>query len=226
LDRHIEASSAFCGIRLMTNWHPDPDVARSQTRPGVLTSAEFLAGFKDLAERRLTFDAWVYSDQLHEVATLAREYPQTQIVLDHLGTPVGALGPFGRHTGQTERERADIVSRWTEGIAELSTFNNITIKLSGIAFPALGNVEDQSHEYPNAAAAPKSAGFLIESALRHFGDRRALFGSNFPIDKPFTSYRSARGAVESAVAKFGNQALTNVFRNNPIEVYAARRQNP
>ncbi|WIX82360.1 hypothetical protein QRX50_17130 [Amycolatopsis carbonis] len=46
-----------------------------------------------LGPRGLTFDAWCYHPQLGEVTDLARAFPDTRIVLDHCGGPLGV----GRH---------------------------------------------------------------------------------------------------------------------------------
>jgi predicted TIM-barrel fold metal-dependent hydrolase len=50
-------------------------------------------GFARLAPLGLGSDAWMYHTQLADLVDLARAFPATQIVLDHVGGAIG-LGPY------------------------------------------------------------------------------------------------------------------------------------
>ena len=50
-------------------------------------------GFAHLAPRRLTFEAWCYHRQIPDVTALARAFPDTTIILNHFGGPLG-VGPY------------------------------------------------------------------------------------------------------------------------------------
>ena len=41
----------------------------------------------------LSFDAWLYHPQISELTDLALAFPDTPIVLDHFGGPLG-IGPY------------------------------------------------------------------------------------------------------------------------------------
>lgn len=213
LDRHAEASGRFCGVRAMTNWHPDPGVVSSQAEPGVLASPEFLRGFAHLVERDLTFDAWVYSQQLNEVSVLADEYPDARIVIDHLGTPVGALGPYGTGTGSTAAARKEIVRQWEDGMRALAAKPNTFAKMSGLAFPPLGLGPGWRNGVNDDLLA------LLAFVLTTFGPSRVLFGSNFPMDKPLATYASIVETVVAAAAAHGTDALRAVFAATAAAVY-------
>jgi predicted TIM-barrel fold metal-dependent hydrolase len=75
LDAHHAASPRFRGIRTMVAHHPDPDVRSFTKVESALTTTEFLDDFAQLAERGLSFEAWVYSHALPDVAALAARYP-------------------------------------------------------------------------------------------------------------------------------------------------------
>lgn len=216
LDRHLAASDRFRGIRFMTTWHPDRGVKNWIDEERVMTSPAFLKGFAVLAARGLTYDAYVYSHQLAEVVALAKEYPDTTIVLDHYAPPVGYLGPMGRSTGQTERDRADLFARWKDSIAELAgSCPNVVAKHSGLAFPTLG------HRQPGISRrqlAEKVAP-LVEHTTEVFGEDRLVFGSNFPMDKSITSYGTIVGALVDLLAPYGPDLLRKVFRDNAKAVY-------
>jgi predicted TIM-barrel fold metal-dependent hydrolase len=216
LDRHTAASSRFRGIRCMTTWHPDPKVKRWAATAGVLRSSDFLRGFAALAERDLTFDAYVYSNQLADVGVLAAEYPGTTIVLDHYAPPVGWLGPMGRTTGRTAAARSDLLARWRDDLAALAHHGNVVAKHSGLAFPMLGLREVG---IGRADLAERLAP-LVEHTTDVFGEDRLVFGSNFPMDKAVTTYDVVVGALVDLLAPRGETVLRKVFRDNAVRVYS------
>ncbi|MFL6838853.1 MAG: amidohydrolase family protein, partial [Bradyrhizobium sp.] len=96
LEAEIAAGNGrFRGIRHSSAWDADPDVAGMYAkRPkGLLLDATFRKGFACLAPLKLSFDAWLFHPQLGELADIARAFPDTKIVLDHCGGPVG-IGRF------------------------------------------------------------------------------------------------------------------------------------
>ena len=216
LDAHARASDRFRGIRFMTSWHPDKGVKNWIDEEGVMTSPAFLKGFATLAERGLTYDAYVFSHQLPEVTALAKEYPDTTIVLDHYAPPVGYCGPMGKSTGRTESDRAGLLARWKDDVAELAgSCPNVVAKHSGLAFPTLGHRERGiSRQQLAERVAP-----LVEHTTEVFGVDRLVFGSNYPMDKPVADYGTIVGALADLLAPYGPELLRKVFRDNARAVY-------
>jgi predicted TIM-barrel fold metal-dependent hydrolase len=216
LDAHARASERFRGIRCMTTWHPDRGVKNFIDEEGVMTSPSFLRGFAGLAERGLTFDAYVYSHQIGDVAMLATEYPETTIVLDHYAPPVGYCGPMGKSTGRVEADRAGLLARWKDDIAELAgNCPNVVAKHSGLAFPSLGHREPGLTRSQLAErVAP-----LVEHTTDVFGEDRLVFGSNFPMDKAIASYGVVVGALADLLAPYGPDVLRKTFRDNAKVTY-------
>nr|QQZ51239.1 amidohydrolase family protein [Phenylobacterium glaciei] len=68
-------------------------------------SAKFREGFAQLAPLGLSFDAWMLEPQLPDLIDLAKAFPDTQIVLDHVGTPWGspATPASGRNASRSGR---------------------------------------------------------------------------------------------------------------------------
>jgi L-fuconolactonase len=215
LDRHLAASDRVRGIRAIAAHHPDARVKDWTDRPGLLTEPAFLTGFAALAERGLTFDAWVYGHQLGDVGALAAEYPETTIVLDHFATPVGLLGPMGRGTGRTAAEREDLLARWRDDLAAVASYPNVVAKVSGIAFPPLG----LQRSGVGRTELARLASPLVDHTATVFGPDRLIFGSNFPMDKAVSDYGSVVGAVADVLAPRGPGILRKVFRENAIRVY-------
>ena len=90
LDAHVGAGQGrFRGVRQSAAFDADPDVlgplSARDIPAGLFADAGFRAGFAELAPRGLSFDAWLLEPQLAELVDLARAFPETTIVLDHVG---------------------------------------------------------------------------------------------------------------------------------------------
>src|ERR1700724_918184 len=102
----------FRGIRYISASHPD-EAARgsSVNRPaGLLMNHKVREGFARLHPLGLNFDAWMYFTQLGELVALARAFPATPIVLDHVGGAIG-IGPYAGR-------RDDVFAEWKRSIGE------------------------------------------------------------------------------------------------------------
>src|ERR1019366_9136574 len=111
LEAEIAAGNGrFRGIRHSSAWDADPDIAHMYaTRPkGLLLDPTFRKGFACLAPLNLSFDAWLFHPQIGELTDLARAFPDTKIVLDHCGGPVG----LGRYANRRE----EIFATWKASI--------------------------------------------------------------------------------------------------------------
>src|SRR5947209_4493308 len=113
------AGGRFRGIRHSSPWDADPEVAGMYaTRPrGLLLDPTFRRGFACLAPLGLSFDAWLFHPQIDELADLARAFPETRIVLDHCGGPVGR----GRFAGKRE----ETLPVWKVSIQDIAKGNNV-----------------------------------------------------------------------------------------------------
>jgi len=174
--------SRFRGIRFITASHPDQAAWGSMvTRPeGLLMDKRVREGFARLAPLGLSFDAWMYHTQLGELVDLARAFPETQIVLDHVG---GAIG-LGRYAGK----RDEVFAEWTARIRELAACPNVHVKLGGLGMRMFG-FDLHTRELPPSSEELATAWRpYIETCIAAFGPERAMFESNFPVDKGSCSY--------------------------------------
>jgi L-fuconolactonase len=204
LDRHLAASPLVKGIRCSGAHHPDPGV-RSWAEEGLLARPAFLRGFAAVAERGLSFEAWVYSHQLPDVVALASEYPEVTIVLDHYATPVGIFGPRGRRTGHTEADRRAILDRWSDDLADIAALPNVVAKHSGLGMPVLG------------WAGPQTTAQFRDTTQELFGADRTLWASNYPMDKPVVPLS---GTIEALLDILGPAAdPQRLLRDNARRIY-------
>jgi predicted TIM-barrel fold metal-dependent hydrolase len=91
------APDRFRGIRCTGAWDPDPRIARA-LKPGLYLDAAFREGFTDVDALGLIFDMTSRYHQLPECTDLARAFPGTTIVLNHLGGITG----IGAYAGRRE----------------------------------------------------------------------------------------------------------------------------
>ncbi|MEN9684005.1 MAG: hypothetical protein RLZZ427_1756 [Pseudomonadota bacterium] len=182
LEAQMALTSRFKGIRHQGAWNADPDVLGPpfHAPEGLYFDPAFRQGFAQLAPLGLTFDAWVLEPQLGDVLDLARAFPDQKIVLDHCGTPLGMASYHGKL-----HERFDI---WRSAIRELAACPNVSVKLGGLAMsfagmPDHGPEAGLSSEVLAAMWRP-----YIETCIEAFGPQRAMFESNYPVDKWGASY--------------------------------------
>ena len=219
LAAHQISSPLFSGIRKMASYHDDKGVHRWSDQPGLYADKKFLAGFEHLAKTKLTFDAWAYSTQLAEVSVLAKAFPETPIVIDHLATPAGIFGAVGEGTGRTESERMDIFARWKDDISHLAEYPNVHAKISGLMMPVLGHSFHKTRQLATVEDMVNLLSPLVNHAMKVFGHKRILYASNFPMDKVSAQLTDIIEAYIKMIQPYGNIALEAVFRNNAKQFY-------
>ena len=211
LEAHLAAGGArFRGVRHSAPWDPDPAVLGPLARmpEGLYGAPAFRAGFARLSPLGLSFDAWVLETQLDEVAELASAYPDTSIVLDHVGTPLG----IGRHAGR----RSERFPLWRAAIRRLAERPNVTVKLGGLAMPFCGF--ERSAE-PSSAQLADHWRPYIETCLEAFGPERCMFESNFPVDLYSCSYRTLWNALKRLAAGASPDEKAALFSGTARRVY-------
>jgi L-fuconolactonase len=174
--------SRFRGIRFISASHPN-DAARgsSVNRPaGLLMEPRLREGFARLHPLGLSFDAWMYHTQLGELVDLARAFPETPIVLDHVGGPIG-LGPYAG-------KRDEVFGQWRARIAELAGCPNVHIKLGGLGMRLFGFDLHEGELPPSSEELATAWRPYVETCIAAFGADRCMFESNFPVDKGSGSY--------------------------------------
>jgi len=184
LEAHVAAGGGrFRGVRLTAPHDGDPFVlgTRWPRGPGVYRAAKFREGFARLAPLGLSFDAWLFEPQLGDVVDLARAFPDTQVILDHVGTPLGV----GAYAGRRE-ERFPI---WRESIRALADLPNVAVKLGGLAMSFPGFESFLAEPRVGSETLAEEWRPYIETCIEAFGPDRSMFESNFPVDSGSCDYR-------------------------------------
>lgn len=183
LDALIKAGNGrFKGIRHQAAWDANPDVLGPpfHAPQHLYYSDAFRAGFAAFSEYGLSFDAWVLEPQLADVLDLARTFPEQPIVLNHCGTPLNIANYRG-----TLDENFD---RWRASINAIAECPNVTVKLGGLAMAFCGLPEKgPAHGFGSEHLAELWRPY-IETCIDAFGPDRAMFESNYPVDRWGASY--------------------------------------
>jgi len=214
LEAEIAAGGGrFRGIRHSSAWDSDPNVAHMYaTRPkGLLLDPTFRRGFACLAPLGLSFDAWLFHPQIGELADLARAFPDTRIVLDHCGGPVG-LGSYANR-------RDEIFAGWKASIKDIAKCPNVAVKLGGLAMRLLGYDFHERAMPPSSEDAAAAWRPYIETCIEAFGPNRAMFESNFPPDKGQCSYQVIFNAFKRIAAPCSEAEKTALFSKTAADVY-------
>src|SRR4051794_34708476 len=209
----IAGGGRLRGIRHSSPWDADPGVAGIYAmRPkGLLLDQTFRKGFSCLAPLALSFDAWLFHPQIGELADLAHAFPDTKIVLDHCGGPIGV--------GSYATRRDEIFSSWKASIKEIATCPNVSVKLGGLAMRLLGY---DFHERPMPPSSEHLAAAwrpYIETSIEAFGPGRAMFESNFPPDKGQCSYQVIFNTFKRIAAGYSEAEKTALFSGTAGRVY-------
>jgi predicted TIM-barrel fold metal-dependent hydrolase len=214
LEAHVAAAgSRFRGIRQTGAWDGDASIFGGMFKNGehLYLDADFRRGFAHLAPLGLSFDAFVLATQLTDVADLAAAFPDTRIVLNHAGGPVG-IGPYTGRLGE-------MFPAWRRGIAEIARRPNVSVKLGGLG--SFVNGFGSYRAQPPASSEMLAADWrpYVESCIEAFGARRCMFESNYPVDSGAGAYGTIVNAYKRLTAGCSADERTSIFSGTAIEIY-------
>jgi len=214
LDAHFAASpERLRGIRHAAGWHHSYEIRNSHSNPpqGLLSSVMFREGFAQLQPLGLTFDAWLYHTQIDELVELARAFPETTIVLDHFGGPLG-IGPFA---GKSEA----VFAQWRQSINDLARCSNVVAKLGGLNMAVNGYAWHKQARPPTSQQLAEATQRYYLHTIERFGVKRCMFESNFPMDKVSCSYAVLWNAFKRIAEPFSPAEKAALFHDTAQRVY-------
>lgn len=213
LEAHLAASGGrFRGIRFSTAWDADAKVRSIVPRPGMLLDATWREGFACLGRLGLSFDAWVYHPQLPEVADLAGAFPGTTIILNHVGSPILG-GPYAA-------KRDEVFADWKRDMAALARHPNVYVKLGALPIRLPGHGGPARDMPPSSEEVAQAWRPWIETCIGLFGPARAMFESNFPVQKRWCSYQVVWNAFKRLAAGASEAEKSALFSGAARRAYA------
>lgn len=208
----VAAKGRLRGIRHPLRWD-EAGIGHfgRQFSPALALDPGFRAGFAHLARLGLTFDAWAFHHQIKEVTSLARAFPATTLIINHLGGPLGV----GAYTGR----RQEIFSQWRRDIAELALNPNVIMKLSGIGMLYFGFDFYKRDVPPGSKELASVWRPYIDVCLNAFGTTRCMFASNYPVDKQTCSYTTLWNSFKLLTQSMTAHERSQLFKTNAEKTY-------
>lgn len=207
-----EGGGRFRGIRQSAVWDPSGLRTSSRVAPrGLLADPAFRTGFAHLGRLGLSFDSWNYFHQIGELADLARAFPDTTIILDHVGGVLG-VGPY-------EGKRDEHFAQWKAGILDAASCPNVSVKLGGLAMHTVGFGFEHRETPAGSEELAEAWRPYIETCIEAFGADRAMFESNYPVDGVTCSYVVLWNALKRLGAGASADEKAALFKGTARRVY-------
>jgi predicted TIM-barrel fold metal-dependent hydrolase len=190
----LEAHASFSntrGIRQILNVHGNP--LYDYVGRHYMNEPRWRENFALLRRHSMSFDLQLYPSQMGEAAALAREHHDTQFIVNHAGMFV-------------DRSSVQGYRAWRDGMRTLAACENVAVKISGLAM--------FDHRWSIESFRP----YVLE-VIDTFGSERAMFASNFPVDRLFASYADLWNAYAAIVTDASASEKNALFRHNAERIY-------
>ncbi len=187
---HVEHSRVR-GIRHKPRAVASPDQVQPGA-PGSMGDPNWRRGYALLERFGLSFDLQTPWWHLAEAARLARDFPATQIILNHTGLPADR-SPEG-------------LAGWRLAMHALAAEPNVAVKISGLG--QLGQ--------PWTIA---SNGPIVQETIEIFGVQRCMFASNFPVDSLVADFDSIFDGFDAMTRGFSDVERRALFHDNAARSY-------
>jgi L-fuconolactonase len=212
LEAHIAAGGGrFRGIRGRTAAHQDSSIHKLPTPLHVLVDPSTRTTIGLLRRYGLTLDIWAYHTQMQEVIDVCRSFPDLQIIINHVGGPIG-IGPF-------EGKRGDVFKGWEQDIRTLASFPNTLMKVGGMAMRFTGFDFYKHGQPPSSEQLSQAWRPYFTTCVESFTPARCMFESNFPVDKAMCSYPVLWNAFKRLAAGFSPAERTALFSGTAARAY-------
>jgi L-fuconolactonase len=214
LEAHIRAGGGrFRGIRHSGGWDADPIIGDSfpHMKPHLFLRPDFRAGFSRLVDLGLSFDAWLYHPQHQDLVDLADAFPDANIIMGHCGCPLG----YGPYAGKKD----EVFQTWKASLAEVARRPNVSIKLGGMMMRLAAYDYNVVPTPPTSVELAAMWGPYIQTCIGLFGADRAMFESNFPVDKMGVGYVTLWNAFKRIVSGASTDEKRALFHDNARRVY-------
>lgn len=190
----LAAQASYALVRGIRH-KPVTSATRSDARrgvPGSMDDERWRKGFALLERHQLSFDLQAPWWNLDQAADLAREFPATQIIVNHTGLPA-------------DRSPEGLVG-WRHALEAVARQPNVAIKISGLG--------QRDRPWTQEANVP-----VIRETIAIFGADRCMFASNFPVDSLVASYETLLAGFLAAIADRSPDERKMLLHDNAARIY-------
>lgn len=156
-------------------------------------------GLRRLGDQGLVLCLDTHLPRFDAVVAAAAAAPDTQISIDHCALMLRPGSPVPDQ---------DYFAAWRAGLRQLAELENLSLKISGIGC----NARD-----PNWTVASIRPWVLV--CVEAFGAERTVVGSNWPIDRLFSSYPDVLDAYSEVLGNFTAQERESIFLRNAERIF-------
>ena len=152
-----------------------------------LVDPAWRAGFKFLERHSLVSCIDTRIQLFDDLLDLAGAFPNILICVDHCAIP--------------EARDAAYVKRWSEAMRKLARADNVVMKISGLGMMDRLWTIDSLRPF-------------VLGSIEAFGTDRVVFGTNWPVDRMFSSYPDIVNAYATIISGFSKSEQTAMFSGN------------
>ena len=171
----------------------------------------FRKGFACLKPLGLSFEAWLFHPQLPDLVDLLRAFPDTTVIMNHVG---GLLG-VAPHDGKRE----EVFKVWRANIREVAQFPNVSVKIGGLGMMYCNWDFHLRDLPPSSAELAATWRPYVEACIAAFGPDRCMMESNFPVDKQTCSYSVLWNAMKRITQGCSPAEKAALYHDTAARVY-------
>lgn len=199
LDREdaAEVLAAQAGFPLVRGVRHKPRAAAraaeaARGQPGSMDDPRWRDGYALLSRHGLHFELQTPFWHLDAALELARDVPETTVVLNHAGLPA-------------DRSEEGLAA-WRRALDRLSEAPNVRLKISGLGLPG--------QRWSAEVNRP-----VVRDAIAIFGAERCMFASNFPVDSLVGDMTAIFAGFSDATGDFDPVVRRGLFHDNAAALY-------
>jgi predicted TIM-barrel fold metal-dependent hydrolase len=167
------------------------DEARAGKR-SLMSDDIWRTGYSQLEKYGLHFDLQTPWWHLDEACLLARDFPNTTLILNHTGLP-------------SDRS-AEGLAGWRNAMARLAEYENVAVKISGLG--------EKNHPWTVERNQQ-----IVRETIAMFGSSRAMFASNFPVDGLCVTFDALYSGFKKMVSHLPYDMQHRLFYQNALAYY-------
>jgi len=116
-------------------------------------------------------------------------------------------------------KRDEVFTVWRQSIRQLASCANVCVKIGGLGMHTMGLDFHTRDLPPSSEELAQAWKPYVETAIECFGAKRAMFESNFPVDKGSCSYTTLWNAFKRLSAGCSADDKTALFSGTASQVY-------
>lgn len=172
------------------------DIAHDYEDVGYLSKPQVIKNVQELGKRGLVYDLLTKTPHMQAAIDLVKQCPNTQFVLDHISKPYIAKGEM---------------QPWANKLAELASYENVVIKISGLFTEADWKGWKQEDFWP-----------YLDHVTKSFTPTRMMFGSDWPVCLLAATYRQSIDLMEQYTVSFSDAEKNNFWAGTASRAYGLK----